>query len=337
MERLKYVEKDGYMQLRVENTEDLWHLRHVIKPGDVVRADTTRTSHAGEKVPCTLTLDVEKTEYTGRWLRVTGEIREAPEDVERGYHTFNVQPGKVFEIWKTQWKNYELKRVEKAVNARDYRILVCLVEKGNATFATITEKGIEDAGEIDETLPGKLYKTEGRSVNEFYGDVVEVVERGAENATHIILAGPGFERDDVYDRLKKTVPDVAEKCVVQDTSVTGETGLREVVKRGGVEDIVADTRVSEETRLFEQVLEHLNKDTGKVVYGLKPVENAVELGAVKDLLVASSNTRLATVETLMDRVEDMDGEVHILHEDHDPGQRLKNLGGIAAILRYRVD
>ena len=75
-----------------------------------------------------------------------------------------------------------------------------------------------------------------------------------------------------------------------------------------------------------------------VEYGLKQVENAVELGAVKTLLVSDrfliENREKA--EKLMDRAEKQAARVHLINAEHEAGKQLLNFGGVVAILRYRI-
>jgi len=43
------------------------------------------------------------------------------------------------------------------------------------------------------------------------------------------------------------------------------------------------------------------------------------------------------VERIMREVEQMGGEVLILSTEFEPGKRLKRLGGVAALLRFKVE
>ncbi|MDY6774452.1 MAG: peptide chain release factor 1, partial [Candidatus Nanohaloarchaea archaeon] len=43
------------------------------------------------------------------------------------------------------------------------------------------------------------------------------------------------------------------------------------------------------------------------------------------------------VKAIREKAEQMDSEVHLISPDSKEGKRLKNMGGIAAILRYRIN
>lgn len=334
MKVLDQDRKDGYMRLRVESDDDLWHLKHVVEGGDTLRMDDQRTTlEGGEKKRCTLTLKVEKVDYQGNRLRATGEIVEAPEDVEHGYHTFNLAEGVEFAIWKEDWKEYQLDRVSEAADTEAYEILVCMIDKDGATFSRITETGIENVTGFESNVPGKMYKDASGGEDAFYKRVISVLEENTD-ADHLILAGPGFAKENLYNRLEEQHPAIADKVHLEGASTIGTAGVQEVIKRGAVQAVRKQSRVADEVETVEELLEHINKDDGKAVYGKEAVEEAVEMGAVETLLV--NDALVHKLEDMMARVEERDGTVQIVHEDHDAGTKLSSLGGVAALLRYRI-
>ena len=77
MEILKSSKEDGYARLQIENEDDLWYLKDLIKSGDRLKTRTQRTKLDGrEKKTCTLTIEAEKIEYQENRLRGTGEIKK---------------------------------------------------------------------------------------------------------------------------------------------------------------------------------------------------------------------------------------------------------------------
>ena len=117
----------------------------------------------------------------------------------------------------------------------------------------------------------------------------------------------------------------------------------ELLRRGAVERVLRAERLATEARMFEKLLEEISKDSGKAAYGFGEIERCVQFGAVQTLLV-SDNMLTAEedeavrekVERIMREVERMGGEVVILSTEFEPGKRLKRLGGVAALLRFKV-
>lgn len=324
MELLNTDRNDGYANVRVENDDDLWYLKDLIGKGDKVKSLTQRTKLDGrEKKTVKLTLRAEKTEYRKGRLRVTGEIIEGADDIELGYHTFNFEEGTEFEIWKSFTDN-EWKKLKEAEEKESYQVLFCLVEKGSADIYLVEESGITDLSKVSQNIPGKLYQHDD-SGEEFHKEVASVLERS--DAENIVIGGPGFQKQKVYNQLSD---ETEKKTNLQDTSVTGETGLNEAIKRGALKEIVKESRISDESSLIERFLEELEKD-GDVSYGDRIAELA-EIGAVKTLLVTPE--KLRENKEIAEKVEHQGGEVKVVHTDHEPGERLEQFGGIAGFLRY---
>ncbi|MDY6774121.1 MAG: mRNA surveillance protein Pelota, partial [Candidatus Nanohaloarchaea archaeon] len=129
-------------------------------------------------------------------------------------------------------------------------------------------------------------------------------------------------------------PELEEQVVVEDASTTGKAGVQEVIKRGAVKRVLEQSRISDESEAVEQFLDELNSG-GDVTYGQEEVKEAVEMGAVEKLLI--TEPLVPDHEDLMEEVEQKNGEVQIVHEDHDAGKKLASLGGIAAELRYSIE
>ncbi len=325
MKLLKTDRNDGYACIRIENKDDLWHLKDFIQEGDHVRTLTQRTKLDGrEKKTCRLTLKAEKTEYTEERLRVTGEITEGHEDVELGYHTFNLEPDNEFEI-QTEFTEERWNRLQEMEDKRSYQVLFCLVEKGGADFFLVEESGIKDLSKIEENIPGKMYKDQV-SGEEFHKQVRAVLER-SEDVDDIVLCGPGFQKNKVYDTLSE---DLKSKTFVQNTSVTGKTGLHEAFKRGALDKVVENSRIGEESEAVDRFLDALREED-KASYG-EPVKQLADLGAVKKLLITAEKHRKEP--GISRTVEQQGGETQIVHTDHEAGEKLEKLGGLAAILRY---
>jgi len=327
MEIIKSSRQDGYIKLGLENRDDLWYMKDLIAEGDEVRAMTQRTKLDGrEKKTCTLTLRVEKTDYQEDRLRVTGEITQGSDDVELGYHTFNLEPENEFELWK-DFTDDQWQRILDAEENEAYKVLFCLVEKGEANLYVVEESGIKDLSDVSENIPGKMYPDQ-KSGKDFYNQVNKVLKRSAEDMDKVILAGPGHEKNKIYNALSD---DIKEKVFLQDTSVTGKTGLHEAIKRGALKKVVESSRISEETQEVDKFLDVL-RDDGLVDYG-EQVEELAELGAVEKLLITAEMRRKNPEVPKM--VERQGGDVIVVHTDHEAGERIENFGGLAAFLRYK--
>ena len=356
MQIIEEKPKEGKVKVKAETLDDLWHLYHIIDPGDIIYAKTLRKqaqrsdSLRAEKVeviPVFLGVKAEKINFHrfANQVRVTGPIVYASrEDVPLGkYHTIAIEEGTVVTIQKPRWKEHHIERLKEAVEAsKRARVMIVVIDEGEADMALVREYGVEILNSIRYNLGGKRYNTDRESEEKrFFHDVAKTMEEvmRREKVEKAIVAGPGFVKEDFYRFLKEKYPELAKRIVIEDTSVTGRTGIYEVIKRGTVERIYHENRVAKEIQLVEKVLENIAKNNGLVAYGLKEVEEAVNYGAVETLLVLDEllkGEHREKVEELMDAVRYSRGEVVIVSSEHEGGEKLKALGGLAALLRFRV-
>ncbi|NJE48364.1 mRNA surveillance protein pelota [Thermococcus sp. 9N3] len=356
MQILEEKPKEGIVKVKAETLDDLWHLYHVIDPGDVVYAKTLRKqaqrtdSLRAEKVeviPVYLGVKAEKINFHkfANQVRVTGPIVYASrEDVPLGkYHTITIEEGTVVTIQKPRWKEHHIERLKEAIEAsKRAKVMIVVIDEGEADIALVREYGVEMVASIRRNLGGKRYNTDRESEEKrFFHDLAktmaELMER--EKIEKAIVAGPGFVKEDFHKFLRENYPELAKKVVIEDTSVTGRTGIYEVIKRGTVDRVYHENRVAKEVQLVEKVLENIARNTGLATYGLREVEEAVNYGAVETLLVLDEllkGEHREKVEELMDAVRYSRGEVVIVSSEHEGGEKLKALGGLAALLRFRV-
>jgi len=335
-----------------ESLDDLWHLYHLIEPGDLVAGDTSRriqrdedalrdTGGQREHVHVTLRVeDVEFAKFANR-LRVSGVIETASrEDVVGAHHTLNVEEREAIEIEKV-WEPDQDERLADAVAAAEQPdVAVATVEEGAAHVHTVAQYGIDEHA----TLSGTTGKGEyARDRDELFDELGAVLSHLDVDA--IILAGPGFTKQDAYDFLVDQYPAVAELITVVDTSAVGGRGVHEVLKRGAIEDVRSEARVAEEASLIDELTDRMRAGH-EAAYGIDAVAEAVEYGAVETLLILDERLRAERstagewpqdVDALLRSVERQGGDVVVFSAGFDPGQQLRNLGGIAALLRYRLE
>lgn len=187
----------------------------------------------------------------------------------------------------------------------------------------------------------------------------------------IIIGGPGplkekFVEGEYLDHeLRKKILGIV------DTSYMEIQGLEEAFHRG--EHLIQEAAAVKEKKLMQNFFTHLQKEDGLAVYGLESVVKALDFGAVEIILISESfdwvrmklkcqcgteyekeekpHTKikcpncgaimdLESEEELADiisqRAKDMGSEVEIISVGSREGEQLKQIGGIGAILRFRI-
>lgn len=332
---------EGEIKLIPETLEDLWHLKFIIEKGDVVFSLTKRASHSDDKlrgdkemITVRIGVEVEKVEfhkYANR-LRVSGKIISGVE--ESGFHTLNIVVGRELSILK-KWKVEQLKRLRKAVESSNRpEVVILTIEEGEAIAGALREWGIEEIFEKKHSYA----KNYGGTRNEFFSDLFETLKNI--NFRYLVIAGPGFIKKDFYEFLRQKDAEMAKRAMIVDTSSIGRRGFIEVLKRRAIDKIIGEIRLAEEAEVVERLLEGIAKNE-KVSYGLEDVKRAKEYGAIEILLVSDDfllrEREKWDIDSFMEEVEGAGGRVLILSSEFEPGEIVSKLGGICAILRFKVE
>ncbi|MFW6003747.1 MAG: mRNA surveillance protein pelota [Halanaeroarchaeum sp.] len=334
-----------------ESLDDLWHLTYVLEPDDLVSGDTHRRIQreddqlrdtGGEREHMYVTLEVEGVEFHkfANRLRVSGVITDCSREDQLGlHHTVNVETNEKITIEKV-WQPDQLERIEEAVDAAEQpEVAIATVEEGEAHIHTVAQYGVDEYATVTNTT-GKGEFARGRE--ELFEDLASALTHLDTDA--IILAGPGFTKRDALDYVEENHPELTDAITVVDTSAAGGRGVHEVLKRGAVDDVQEQTRIAEESAKIDELMERMATD-GAVAYGIDEVTKATDYGAVEDLLILDERLRQeragegdwsVDVNDLVASVDQQGGEVTVFSHEFDPGQQLRNLGGIAALLRYRL-
>lgn len=344
--------REGRIKIRAESGEDLWYLKSIIAAGDLISGRSYRRvrdeekirADKGTRVPVTLSIRVENVElhiYAAR-LRITGKIESGPEDLISlgSHHTIEVCPPDAIEIKKEKWMEWELERLKEAEKAAATPlVLIASVEDREAEFAIVRRHGIDFVAKVASSGPGKDFEKEREeSIKKFYSMAAEKLDEilKREKVEGVVICGPGFAKDGLLSFLRDKRHKVAEMCRIEGTGAGGRSGVYEALKRGAVEKIAKESRVSMETRLVEKVFEEIGKSSMLAVYGIEEVEKALGYGAIENLLVADVLLRKNGIDKIIEKTKKIKGEVLVISTEHEAGERLQAIGGIAALLRFRI-
>ncbi len=332
MKILKIDEKNSSVRLQPETPDDLWLLEKILKPGDMVKGRTQRSIKIQrgdqqirtERKTIVVKLCAEKIDFNqeGSELRINGKIIEGPEEVEHGYHTFEIRINEPVEIQRA-WKKYELEKI-RAARVRHPKIMMCVMDDSECTLAMLTER-LEILANI-RGVSGKTYGQEDKSG--YFANIIEYLKE--KDFDFLVVAGPGFAKEALAEKIRDNM-DV--KITVDSVSHAGEPGVHELLKRGVVERLHHDSQIHKQTILVEKFFELISKDS-KVVYGPDNTKKAVEIGAVEELLISDGLVR--ENEDILESVEKMGGKVSIIESHHEAGKRFASFG-IAGFLRFKTD
>lgn len=344
---------DGRERVTVvpDTVDDLWHLQYVIEPGDRVAGDTHRRIQraddriretGGQREHMWVALAVENVEFHrfANRLRVGGEIVGCSREDQLGFqHTLNVEIHDEISIEK-RFKPDQWSRIEDAVAAtEDPDVAVATIEEGSASVFTVSQAGPEERTSLSGPSGKGEYADER---TELFAELGAVLSRL--DVDSLILAGPGFTKQEAHQYIVDAHPELDSMIQMVDTSSGGTRGVHEVLQRGALEKARTTQRVGREATLVEELMQRIGSN-GSATYGVDEVAAAAEYGAIEQLLILDERLReeradgdwSVDIDHVVRQVDQQGGEVIVFSGEFEPGRKLANLGGIAALLRYRIE
>ena len=280
---------------------------------------------------------VEQVEFHGfsQHVRITGPIVEGPFDVGR-HHTLDLAEGDEVRLTKPALTAGERALLDEGVEGRgEPTILIAAVDWGDSSIVRLRGRAIEPIADLRRTIAGKRYaggqgeKDRASYVEELMG----LLRREGPGATAIVLAGPGFLKEELVRRLAEAEPALGHKTRVYPASESGRVGIDELLRSGKASEALRGSVAAEESEIVERLVRSLAGGVRAAV-GDREVGEAVEAGATETLLVSDRRLTDPALVTVLDRARQGRARLFVVREEGEAGRRLAAFGGVAAILRY---
>jgi protein pelota len=365
------LDTEAGVSLMAVEPEDMWHANNLINPGDFVKAHTVRKvtsesstgSKTSDRVHVTLMIKVVKTFFDPivSSLRVSGTVMNENDWVSLGqHHTLDLEINRAFTVWKAAgWDTVAQQTLQEALEDDKADALCALVmHEGLANICLITDFRTIVKQRIESTIPKKRSSAKETSggMTAFFNKTLNSLLRAVDFSSPrpLLIASPGFVAQDFkayiaeqgQKNMDKRLKQMAKDATVIHSSTGYVHSLNEILQSPEVKATLRDKKFAKETQAMDDFYEKLKRDDGRAWYGVKPVERAINEGAVGRgggvLLVNNAFFRSLEIATrkkyvaLVDKVKADGGDTRLLSSDHESGQRLDALGGIAAILTYPI-
>ena len=340
---MKYSQTDRGIRIQIETDDDIWHIYNILELGDLVTASTMRRDSSvtdkiraerAEKKRMTLGIRVEKIEFSEDDLRlkVLGTIETGPQDIGQ-HHTLMLEVGDSPIVEKNHWKETQLERLKRAAaDTNKPRMVFVSMDQDEATIAVLRQFGLKEVATIRSGRTGKQYQDDSKG-GDYHGEIIAKLKLICEPNMPLVILGPGFEKEQFSDSVKGT--NMFQSVFVYHTGQCGMQGVNELMKKGLGANLLRESRVGIEMEAVEKLMEGIGKD-GLATYGTQEVADAAAAGAVETLLVLDSKLRETDLDPVVRAVEQQKGNVIVVSAQHDGGRQLEALGGMGAILRYRL-
>lgn len=150
----------------------------------------------------------------------------------------------------------------------------------------------------------------------------------------IIVGGPGPTKYDWVDGNFIT-NEVKKKIIaVKDITYTGDFGLNELLDAS--QDVLAKEEVAHEKMLMQRFFDLLAKKPGMVNYGEQHCMENLKMGVVDTVLI-SETLEEEKIDALEEEAKKTGTKVEIISTETREGAQLRDLGKVAAILRYEMN
>jgi len=243
-------------------------------------------------------------------------------------------------------KNFVTETLENMLVDHNVYGLVVL-DRRDAALALLKGKTIVPLKKTHSEVPGKM-KAGGQSAQRFarlregaYKDHFKKIASHMKdqflhlgtNLKGIIIGGPGITVTDFINKDYIT-GDLKKKIIgTKDLSYTDDHGLNELLDKS--QDLLAGEEVAQEKKIMDRFFKQMLDNPKKVTYGEKETLKALSMAAVDTLLISETISE----DKLFDLEEKAQGggsEVKVISIETREGVQLKDLGGVAAILRFEI-
>ncbi len=222
-----------------------------------------------------------------------------------------------------------------------------VIDRKEAALGVLIGKKIKMLQHFDSFVPGKTTKG-GQSAlrysriregiaKEFFRKVAEAVKKeffDMKNLSGILVGGPGPTKED-FLKEGNLITAIQDKILgVKDIGYADEHGLGLLVEVS--QDVLAEQEITREKKLLEKFFNMLGKDKDKTAYGEKAVKKALEYGAVETLLL-SKKLKKSDINEFEKKALETGVDIKMVSIDIDEGVQFWNLGGVGAMLRFKIE
>lgn len=351
---------NGFVSMKMDENDDMWHAYNLISRGDAIKAQTFRKvkeesktgSVVASKKKINLFLKVQKIDYEteGPSLRVSGISASENKYMQLGQsHTIELALNMTFTIYKKNWDELHKERLDMASNPEvSCEIAAIVMEQGLAHICLVTNTSAIVKAKVESHIPRKLKGVSGRdkALEKFFEKCVLSINQhlNFESIKSFLIASPGFTKDQFYEYLQAHKPAwfSLEKTILGHASSGEKIALQDTLADPEVKQKLSNSRFSQDMDAIEEFFLVLSKEPNRAVYCLKDVETSAKQQAISELFISDATLRKHRIADrhkiieIIKSVKENGGNVTTLSSIHMAGERLNQLSGIAALLRFPV-
>ena len=261
-----------------------------------------------------------------------------------------------FKLFKSSWDLISLKTIKEAADpSSTAELAAVLLEGGLANVCLVTRNMTVPLARIEQSIPKQRQGSSNtqKATEKFYQTILHTMlsKFNFEVLKAVIIASPGFYKDDFHkwlleEAFKKDIKPIVNNkhmFLLCRASSGHKYSLKEILQDPLVLDKLVDVKATREIGLLEKFHETFNREPNRAFYGYNDVSYACEAGAIDTCMCTDELFRANDVAerkkyiALAEAVEKQGGTFVVFSTLHVSGERLRDLTGIAAILRYKLE
>jgi protein pelota len=348
------------VKLRMDDPDDMLHAYNLINRGDIIKTATFRKikeesktgSVVTKKRKINITLRVTKIDYDPETpsIRISGVNIVQSEYILLGqHHSLELALNIPFILFKKEWDLLYMEKLDEATNpAPNCHVAAVVMEEGLASLCLVSNSVTLTKSKIEMQIPRKRKAIEGhdKALEKFFELCSTAISThiNFETVKTLLIASPGFVKDQFVVYLKKKPPTwFDENNIVLTRASSGHKhSLNEVLEDPAVKERLSNAEFAHDFGIVEDFFKILSIDPNRAVYSLVDSETACNQQAIDVLILADSLLRTRRpherqrIVSLVKSVRENGGQVRVISSLHISGERLMQLNGIAAILRFPI-
>ena len=354
--------QSGYINIIIDNEEDLWALYNIMAVGDFIKLATFRKvqHESGSKVTSKkrkmiLTLCLEEIDYSPECIRFRGKNKSPNEYVALGqYQTDEIGINSFFTLYKSYWDEMHLETLKKATDiTQTSEVVAVLMDEGIANLFYLSNTQTINKGKINMSIPkkrnGSTQHDKGRE--KFFNHILEQFLKNInfENVKVIIIASPGFTQEDFRKYMEEKIENNKEftalknnlkKIIYSHSSSAFKHSLEEILSKPEIKKNIKDVKCVDDVAVMNRFNEILGTEMDKVFFGQKQFLIAYEKKAIDTLIITDRFLRNLSGKERKDltkKIKELKSsatEVCQFSSLHDSGEKVDEFGGIVGILKY---
>ncbi|RMX68282.1 hypothetical protein KXD40_001528 [Peronospora effusa] len=287
-------------------------------------------------------------------LRITGKNIMESQYVRLGaYHTLDLEMNRDFTLTKNCWDVISLERIDMACNiAKQAELAAVVMQVGLAHLCLIKGDMAVIRAKVETSVPKKRpgNSAHAKGTMKFYENIVRSIRQHIDFklVKCVLLASPGFVKDDFFKFMMEQAVRQDDKLILENkfkfvlchSSSGHKHALDEVLSNPAIQSQVANTKAVEDVKCLDRFFNMMHTDQDRAYYGYKHTMRANANMAIETLLITDSLFRSQDIATrrkyvdLVENVRDNGGTVRLFSSLHVSGEKLGQVSGIAAILRF---